>query len=929
MTTSHRFSPLFIGFFLLLLGTLSTCSGFRDEVEARFNALESRVSDLESATLALRKAYENGKIIKSVTPLAATAGQTAGHRITFSDDSFIDLFNGQKGETGEKGDQGIQGEKGDKGDTGETGAQGIQGEKGDKGDKGDTGAQGEKGDTGAAGLNGLDGANGADGITPFVKVDADGYWAVSYDSGSSWSRLVDETGQPLVARGEKGEKGDKVEQGDKGEQGEKGDKGDQGEQGTQGPKGPQGDKGATGSTGQAGRDGQDGTNGLGVRVAVDESGHYVLETYASNNPAQTLSRMTTPLSAQSNQLLQSVTTDEGKHLVTLTLRNGEQFRFAQFVVVPTSIAILETSPRLLAKGGETTIEFRVNPSNASFNYDVDDPNCEIALDLLGRTRANNYVTRPDHHRLAQIELVYDAQGVQRVGQYRATIVDLNNAASYRQRLALVLNCRDAKGDEVQISSSAFELQSAGDQLLSFSLSPAHNAELLQTVEAEIEGNQVTLTVPYLSNFSRLVPSFSTNAKVYVDSELQQSGQSAQDFSRPVTYQLVGKDGQTQTYMVTIRNTGLPVLHLTSPAQITSKDEWTAGCTMRIVDNGVTTNYGQIEMKGRGNTTWAFPKKPYALRLGQKAEGLGMAPHKRWVLLANWLDRTLIRNDIGLELARQTSLEWTPSGRFVEVVFNGRFVGNYYLCEQIRVDKNRLDINTLNATDIEEPNITGGYLLEFDKYYDEVNKFRTKVRDLPCNIKYPDDDDIQPQQLAYIEQYVNQLEDELYKFNAFSTRNYRNYLDLNSVIDHWLALEVAGHSENYAPKSIYAYKKRNGLLTMGPVWDFDYDTFTPRNNQRFAATYGMWMQRIIRDPQFWSLVRERWAELRDRFKAVEARIEQQREYLRLSNEANIAIWPIYERVNGDETLSYDAAIDRIIEQLRTKIAYLDREIANAR
>ena len=172
------------------------------------------------------------------------------------------------------------------------------------------------------------------------------------------------------------------------------------------------------------------------------------------------------------------------------------------------------------------------------------------------------------------------------------------------------------------------------------------------------------------------------------------------------------------------DTGLPVAYLTTPAPVTSKDEWIPDASMVIVTPGTLDILyrGTLSVKGRGNSTWNYPKKPYALKLDKKSEMLGMKKHKRWCLLANWMDRTLMRNAVAFEISRHTGLDWTPDGRFVEVILNGEHLGNYYLCEQIKVDKNRVDVAEPDPADV-----SGGYIFELDSNYDEVNKFRPTGR----------------------------------------------------------------------------------------------------------------------------------------------------------------------------------------------------------
>lgn len=184
---------------------------------------------------------------------------------------------------------------------------------------------------------------------------------------------------------------------------------------------------------------------------------------------------------------------------------------------------------------------------------------------------------------------------------------------------------------------------------------------------------------------------------------------------------------------------LPVLYITTPdgSAITSKEEWREGCRLRIVLPDGTTAYDsdKAALKGRGHSTFTKPKKPFAIKLDEKSGLLGMEKGKRWVLLANFMDHSLLRNKLAFSIARQTSLAWTPDSRFVDVVVNGKPQGCYLLCEQIRVNENRVNIDEKE-----------GYLLEADAYLDEKNHFYTPRRHLPVNMKEPGD----AQQLPYIQ-----------------------------------------------------------------------------------------------------------------------------------------------------------------------------------
>lgn len=184
--------------------------------------------------------------------------------------------------------------------------------------------------------------------------------------------------------------------------------------------------------------------------------------------------------------------------------------------------------------------------------------------------------------------------------------------------------------------------------------------------------------------------------------------------------------------------GCPVVFIeTGGRAIPSKwEDWLEDAHVKIYNADWSVDLdASTSIRGRGNSTWGYPKKPYALKLDSGAEVLGMPKRKRWVLLANWMDRTLLRNDVSFKLAALTSLAYTPRGEFVEVYINGRHNGNYYLCEHIKVDQNRVNIDELDQGEVD-----GGYLLELDTYYDEVNKFKSEIRNLPYMFKDPDEVD---------------------------------------------------------------------------------------------------------------------------------------------------------------------------------------------
>jgi len=343
-------------------------------------------------------------------------------------------------------------------------------------------------------------------------------------------------------------------------------------------------------------------------------------------------------------------------------------------------------------------------------------------------------------------------------------------------------------------------------------------------------NKLVVITPYYFDKTKLIARFTVTPqnKVYVGQEEQISGESINNFTEEVNYRIKSPFGENN-FKIRIQNTGLPIIIINTPGakQIDSKTEWISNTEIKIILPDGTIDYEdkQLQIRGRGNSTWGFPKKPFALKLSKKSKILDMPKHKRWILLANWLDRTLLRNEFSFEISRNTDLAWTPRGKFVEVILNGKHIGNYYICEQIKVDKNRVNIREMLNTDIEDSTKTGGYLVELDRNYDEKFKFRSVYKNFPYMFKEPDDEVLQLEQFEYFKNYINTLETLLYSNNWLENREYSQYMDLYSFADWRIVNELTMNWEPNHPKSTYLYKDVKGKLTAGPVWDFDWKTFT--------------------------------------------------------------------------------------------------------
>ena len=456
-------------------------------------------------------------------------------------------------------------------------------------------------------------------------------------------------------------------------------------------------------------------------------------------------------------------------------------------------------------------------------------------------------------------------------------------------------------------------------LKTFSFKKVHNLKALyEDIVLDVSQGRAEVVSPKVTS-SSLIASFDPgDSKVYVDGVEQISGVTVNDFSSPVTYEVKGE--RDFSFVVTVKGSGLPAVFIyTKDSQpVPSKWEpWLTGNVMTVFNTDWSVDYsGVLEIRGRGNTTWEYPKKPYALKLESKAEILGMPEHKRWVLLANWMDRTLLRNAASFRLSSLSGLAYTPRGEFVELFLNDTHMGNYYLCEQIKVDDDRVNIDELKKDEID-----GGYLLELDVYYDEANRFYSEIRKLPYMFKDPDD--VNGSQFKFIMDYVNDMEASLYDDARFEAGEYMEYIDLDSFVDWWLVLELAGMAEPNHPKSTYMHKDKGGRLKMGPVWDFDWGTYMVHT--WFLCDKSLYYERLLQDRRFVDKVKERWGMYEDAFRTLPEHIRSEAEKIRVSESINHQMWPITQYINGDEQMSFDEAVESMITAYEKKYDWMDKKI----
>lgn len=464
----------------------------------------------------------------------------------------------------------------------------------------------------------------------------------------------------------------------------------------------------------------------------------------------------------------------------------------------------------------------------------------------------------------------------------------------------------------------------------------------------------------------LIPEFVTDGEtVLVNGQPVVSGQTAISFADDFDLVVKAENGDENTYRVSFNcpqiNTELPVIRIHIPvSSITDKKTYrkTKFDIYRLgSDEGRwTASDAEIEIRGRGNSTWGLPKKPYRIKFPEKFSPIGLnhAKAKSWVLLAHDMDKSLLRNHLGFELSRilfsssekyhdEATLTFTPCSQMVNVYSGNDYHGVYQMSDQMEVAKGRIDLDKLVAADGSDPvKITGGHLIETNIHHDEPYPVSfTSSKGIYMDHKYPKDDDMDISQYKYIEDFIRKAEAALYSSDFTDPVNgWRKWFDEKTLADFIIVKEFAGDMDGYT--STYFYKRRGvDKIFFGPVWDLDKgwnnDKRTPHGNTLTQLMiYGGfymppyinpdWFHRFWQDAEFRKFVGRRWASKKEQLKSkVLSELDEKPKQMRKAIIANFSIWDFYYQYSDEANMparTYELEIQRMKDLTVQRAALLD-------
>ena len=310
---------------------------------------------------------------------------------------------------------------------------------------------------------------------------------------------------------------------------------------------------------------------------------------------------------------------------------------------------------------------------------------------------------------------------------------------------------------------------------------------------------------------------------------------------------------------------LPIIHIETENHqpITSKTVYIPGTYYLVDYQDPDMNVGseespmELEIRGRGHSSWKGVKKPYKIKLAEKTSLLGMNKHKHWALL-KFYEPTIA----GLQLGQIMGMDWTASTKPVEVILNGDYLGLYLLTETNRISSNRLDIYEQPNGNEDENSIPYGWLVEIDNY-GETNQIRVWEKSWLLRITYHSPDSLSLAQQEWLTSEFRGINAAIYESDKDNS-TWEQLIDVDAMARYFIIQEVLDNSDGFHG-SFYLHKDwtDDARWVAGPLWDLscnqrrktDY-TFRMKTTYNFTPH---WIGELIKDEDFCRAVRSAWQE----------------------------------------------------------------------
>ena len=367
---------------------------------------------------------------------------------------------------------------------------------------------------------------------------------------------------------------------------------------------------------------------------------------------------------------------------------------------------------------------------------------------------------------------------------------------------------------------------------------------------------------------------------------------------------------------------IPVVYvqLNNDLEYVSKEEYSSG-TLQIESANENYRFGPspVKLRGRGNTSWSFPKKPFQLKFNEPFEIFGMPGSKKWLLMAHYSDKSLLRTELAFDMSRESDLDWTSDSRFVELIINEEYLGLYQLVEKIEATPNRLNSGQGFVLEVNRPNRQGPDDIVFESNFHEYT-----IKD--PEVVYGD------VEFELIKDYIMTCEEALFGPDfKDSILGYQSYIDVNSFVDWYIIHEITKNSESAWSSSCYLNYLPGEKLKMGPVWDFDLslgNNYGARSTEGLVIKGAGWYSRLFQDSNFVEIVKDRFDYFYSQKNQFIATIDQHASDIDAAQERNFIKWPIlgvWVWPNAAAFTEYEHEVSYLSDWFSDRMDWLDGAI----
>lgn len=331
---------------------------------------------------------------------------------------------------------------------------------------------------------------------------------------------------------------------------------------------------------------------------------------------------------------------------------------------------------------------------------------------------------------------------------------------------------------------------------------------------------------------------------------------------------------------------------------------------------------ELTVRGRGNSSFKMPKYGMKLEFSDKVSLFGMPKNKDWALIANFGDKSHLRNYMMTRLSEWLGAKYTPKMQFVELYLNRNYMGLYLFAETVKVAKNRVNIDENDTTFLVEKEdskkFDPPYILSDNEYYYHIKS--------PKNPS-PETEDLLLDHLNDFEKYMKESFHE-------KSRDIQNWLDIDDYVLYYWVQEFSKNEDGCYARSVYFTWKKGESIHFGPLWDFDLAfgnaSREPNKNpedwyiRRYRLNYY-----IMRIPEVDNAATIYWNEHRKKFKELIDSIPIYRSIIEDAVKNEYRRWPVIENTENwalkDPYDSYDEAVETMTEWMKKRYQWIDEQI----